>query len=307
MSSGDPRQVRAAMRAMETHLQGLVAPAEQRLRDAETLIRRAEDAYEEVMVALKRALDQAEADLDYCLSLEDEDGRRPDCSPYYRRCQELRDVISQFASLGQQFEQDERHYQIAAKDLQQIISHDIPKATHWLRDKERALEKFENDSVGIRSSSSTRPRGGGSGSRGSGGPSLDALNALGAAAITTGHPTLLSAFNSFFEGMGGHGYKYQKARQEYLRSLVNDPNQPKHVRGWVKQELNRIEAAKRANAAGLQPPGGSARNLRGIPGLDVGHRFPGLDHPANFRLEDVWVNRHRPIVAKRLGISHLFR
>jgi hypothetical protein len=233
----------------------------------------------------------------------DDEGRRPNCSQYYRRVQNIKDAISQLAALGQRYERTVGHYQTAAAGLREVIGKDIPAAAHWLREREKALEKFEGGAVGITSRSPAKASAPKSGTA----PGIDALNAFGAAAVASGSPALLSAFNSYFAGMGGHGYKYQKARQAYLRSLVNDPNQPRHVRGWIKQELNRIEAAKRAKAAGLQPPGRASSYVRGIPGLDVGHRYPGLDLPENFRLEDVWVNRHRPITAKRLGIFHLFR
>jgi tetratricopeptide (TPR) repeat protein len=303
MAAGDPRQVRAALRAMEAQLQGLVEPAQQQLHDAEHMIRQAAVALNETMSGLNRALDQAEDDLDYCRSQVDDEGRRPNCSQYYRRVQNIKDAISQLAALSQRYERSVGNYQTAAAGLREVIGKDIPTAAHWLRDREKALEKFEGGAVGIKSRAPAKTSGSKSGSA----PGIDTLNAFGAAAIASGSPALLSAFNSYFAGMGGHGYKYQKARQAYLRSLVNDPNQPRHVRGWIKQELNRIEAAKRAKAAGLQPPGRASGNIRGIPGLDVGHRYPGLDLPENFRLEDVWVNRHRPIIAKRLGIFHLFR
>ena len=97
------------------------------------------------------------------------------------------------------------------------------------------------------------------------------------------------------------------ARQSFLRAQADNPKQPRYVRGWVRQEINRIEQGKRAVAEGRQPPGGPARQIRGIPGLDVGHRFPDLDLPENFRLEDRATNRRRPIIARRLGIDHLYR
>lgn len=106
--------------------------------------------------------------------------------------------------------------------------------------------------------------------------------------------------------MGGHGSTYRRARQEYLRSLVDDPRQPRYVRGWVRQELNRIDQKRAASREGRSPPGGS-RQLRGIPGLDVGHRYPDIDLVQNFRLEDASVNRRRHHIAKRLGVDHLFR
>jgi len=301
--SGDPRQTRNAMQAMESHLQSMVEPAEQQMRDSEQMIGHVTAMIEETMAALNRALDDAKDDLAHCESQVNDKGRRPDCSRFHRRVQKISRQIAHMVSMSQQFEHSVRRYNAAADGLREVIGQDIPTATYWLRDRERALEKFESGSIRANPHSGSRAKA----SSASSGPSIDALTTLGAAAVATGNSTLLSAFNSFFDGMGKHGYKYQKARQEYLRGLVNDPNQPRHVRGWIKQELNRIDAAKRAKAAGLQPPGRGSGNIRGIPGLDVGHRYPGLDHAANFRLEDAWVNRHRPIVARKLGIFHLFR
>lgn len=100
-----------------------------------------------------------------------------------------------------------------------------------------------------------------------------------------------------------YGESYQTARQRFLRSLIEDPNQPGYVRGWVRQELNRLASTARARQEGRQPPGGSIRNLYGVPGFDVGHRVPGLHDPANFRVEHASTNRARPGIARRLGIT----
>lgn len=102
--------------------------------------------------------------------------------------------------------------------------------------------------------------------------------------------------------IGKHGYVYQKARQQFLHSRVNDPNEPRHVRGWVQQELNRLNSRQSALEAGARPPGGSNR-IRGVPGYDVGHRIPGIDLPDNFRLEHPSTNRARPGIVCRLGID----
>lgn len=112
-----------------------------------------------------------------------------------------------------------------------------------------------------------------------------------------------------FELDAEHDSRYRSARQHYLRQLLFDLNQPKHVRGWIKQELNRLEQAERARQLGKKPPGGSSRNLRGVPGLDVGHKL-GLHNqhsPANFRLEDAKFNRARPGISRRLGLFNRYR
>jgi hypothetical protein len=126
-----------------------------------------------------------------------------------------------------------------------------------------------------------------------------------------------------------HDSAYRAARQQYLRQLLSDPNQPKHVKGWIRQELNRLQRIEFAQQSGYRAvgssainihklakagmrnlgPGGSARDLRGIPGLDVGHKL-GLHnqhHPANFRLEDARFNRARPGISRRLGLFDRYR
>ncbi|MCZ2156795.1 MAG: hypothetical protein LC114_23355 [Bryobacterales bacterium] len=296
--SGDPQQVIVALRAVETRLQGMVGPAEEQLRLAERQIARAREMIEVALVDLQRALAQAEQALAECESQVDDEGRRPDCSGYNRKIESIEIQISQMMAARQQFESCVYSYQNAANAIREVISQDIPAATHWLRERERALKKFESGSVGVKSG------GGGSatGASKSSMPSLESIVAAGKIGLATGNAALLSAFNAYFEGMGTHGAKYRRAQQEYFRSIVDDPLQPRYVRGWIRQELNRLEAAKRAKAAGLQPPGGSTRTIRGIPGLDVGHRFAGLDHPESFRLEDIWMNRSRPARARRLGL-----
>ena len=106
-----------------------------------------------------------------------------------------------------------------------------------------------------------------------------------------------------------HGSAYRAARQQYLRQLLADPNQPGYVRGWIRQELNRLQRIQQAQQLGYRAPGGSARYLRGVPGLDVGHKLGRHDqhHPALFRLEDARFNRARPGLSRRLGLFYKYR
>jgi hypothetical protein len=108
---------------------------------------------------------------------------------------------------------------------------------------------------------------------------------------------------------GGHGSAYQRARQQYLRTLAADTRQPRHVRGWAKQEANRLGRIASARAGGRRAPGGDPYRYKGIPGYDVGHK-PGLHHvdqPSSFRLEWARDNRARPGYARRLGVQHKWR
>lgn len=106
-----------------------------------------------------------------------------------------------------------------------------------------------------------------------------------------------------------HGSAYRTARQQYLRQLLADPNQPRHVRGWISQELNRLARVEQAQQQGRRAPGGSARHLRGVPGLDVGHKLGKHDQhdPKNFRLEDARFNRARPGLSRRVGTFQKYR
>ncbi len=108
---------------------------------------------------------------------------------------------------------------------------------------------------------------------------------------------------------GGHGSAYQRARQQYLRTLAADTKQPRHVRGWAKQEANRLDRIDIARTAGRRAPGGDAYRYKGIPGYDVGHKpgFHLVDKPSSFRLEWARDNRARPGYARRLGVQHKWR
>src|SRR5262249_55963760 len=106
-----------------------------------------------------------------------------------------------------------------------------------------------------------------------------------------------------------HDSKYRAARQKYLDQLAQDLNQPRHVRGWIKQEQDRLKRIERAQKMGRRGPGGSARYLRGVPGLDVGHKLGKhyQHHPSNFRLEDARFNRAGPGLSRRVGLFHKYR
>jgi hypothetical protein len=98
---------------------------------------------------------------------------------------------------------------------------------------------------------------------------------------------------------------YDREKQKFLRNLINDPDQPRHVRGWARQELNRLEAIRRARASGTTGPqgqvgpGGDKRRLRVPIGYNVGHiddirKTPRQHAASRFRLEDVTLNKGRP-------------
>jgi hypothetical protein len=95
---------------------------------------------------------------------------------------------------------------------------------------------------------------------------------------------------------GGHKSIYRKARRQFLLSLLDDPKAPKYVRGWIKQELNRISpySHNKRKRNGI--------NMRGIPGFDVGHKYPQIDLSSTFRLEYITMNRSKPHKAKRRGL-----
>ena len=88
---------------------------------------------------------------------------------------------------------------------------------------------------------------------------------------------------------------------------MNDQKQPKYIKGWVKNEIRRLDQIKAAKKRGVRTSGRNKRHVRGIPGFDVGHRYPGVDKSSNFRLEMASVNRARYHVAKRMGLSSKYR
>lgn len=74
----------------------------------------------------------------------------------------------------------------------------------------------------------------------------------------------------------GHGWDFKKAKQEYLKGLAKDPNQPKWIREHIKRELELIKQGKR-------------KTIRVPKGYNVGHKKPavggGANKPSNFQLE----------------------
>lgn len=102
------------------------------------------------------------------------------------------------------------------------------------------------------------------------------------------------ALNAFLGGLGGdHSSQYRRSRNKYLKNLINNPGKhPKWIIGMIKTRLR-----KNPNPS----------YMKGIPGYDVGHRYPDIDVPENFRLELVSMNRIRYFIAKRLGFSDNLR
>lgn len=91
-------------------------------------------------------------------------------------------------------------------------------------------------------------------------------------------------------GAGTHGSRYQKARREWFRRGADGElwgTEGRQLQGWMRQEVHR---------------GGYYRSP---PYYDTGHRLAGIDIPENFRWEDRDVNRLRPRVAQRYGVSRI--
>lgn len=221
----------------------------------------------------------------------DRDGRyhAPNCSAYeqaLRRAQSrLREAEAELRNVQEwtrRVQQANGNYQRQAQRLATVLNGDLPRGTALLGRKIAILHSYT---------------------------ALQAPPVAGVPApVTAAQALVATALISMLTNLGGgHGSRYQTTRQQFLRGLIDDPQQPSHVRGWIKQELCRLEQINAAREAGTRPPGGNQRHVRGIPGLDVGHRYPDIDLPENFRLEEAAMNRARPGIAKRLGLSDWLR
>lgn len=92
-----------------------------------------------------------------------------------------------------------------------------------------------------------------------------------------------------------HGSEYSKAKQQMLRDMLNDPNQGRATKGWIRQEINRLNRAAPGHTGQIRMPNW----------LDAGHRVPG-DH-TTLRPELRTMNRGRYWLARRLGLASIFR
>ena len=90
--------------------------------------------------------------------------------------------------------------------------------------------------------------------------------------------SLVLALVNVFVPTDTHGSDYQRARKEFMRSSLDDPNVAGRIKGWVKNEMR---------------DKGESGYWRSPPGFDVGHREPGINSPDNFRWENSDMNRSR--------------
>lgn len=113
-------------------------------------------------------------------------------------------------------------------------------------------------------------------------------------------PTQISSFST-------HGSDYRKAKQEMLMRALDDPLVGRHIKGWIRNELRRVENLRRARAEGRPVEHPYSVNIRMPPGLDAGHAVWGLDTAGNLRFEGIYENRSRYHRARRLGIEDRIR
>jgi hypothetical protein len=98
------------------------------------------------------------------------------------------------------------------------------------------------------------------------------------------------------------------AKREMWLRVLNDPMQPTYLRGWVRQELNRLERIRVARREGKPyttaegkehiGPGGSKSRMKTHPSYDAGHKTPGVHDPDNLHPENRDMNRARPGLTK---------
>lgn len=97
-------------------------------------------------------------------------------------------------------------------------------------------------------------------------------------------PSLFSGAYGTYSTEGTHGYPYQKARKEFMYESLVDSNVAKHIKGWIRQEVNRV---------------GNSGYWRSPPGYDVGHKVAGIDHAENLQWENSGMNRSKGAKFKR--------
>lgn len=103
--------------------------------------------------------------------------------------------------------------------------------------------------------------------------------------VSSGHHVVIPAAIPFDPGslsssalsrQGTHGTMFEKAKRSFFVRSLYHPNVPRHIKGWITQEIRRA---------------GFRGRWRNPPGHDVGHITPGIDHPDNFRWETSDMNR----------------
>jgi len=278
--------------------------AQESLRAAEADVSRAQQWIQQRVWHWQRQVQQAQqgvrraqAALNRCQSQVHvgRDGRRrvPDCRSEERAVataeRRLRETEAQLRKAQQwktRLESAAGEYRRHAGRLQRLASTHTPRSRAFLERLATELERY--------------------------------LAVTPATGVPSGEAPLLSPLAQSFVGFipgsdssgqsqRSHGYAFEKAKQEMLRRALDNPKVSSAIRGWIKQEVNRMERARQARVGGYQPPGGNPRRMRIPPGVDAGHRIPGLDKPENLRFELASMNRARWHLAKRLGVEHKYR
>jgi hypothetical protein len=81
----------------------------------------------------------------------------------------------------------------------------------------------------------------------------------------------------------GKKYSASKAKMDFKKMSIDNPDLGKDIRGWLKQESNRGKSY-----------------WRNPPGLDIGHKFPGVHDPKTFNFENIDMNRSKPGISRRV-------
>lgn len=224
----------------------------------------------------QRALDAAVQAYEACMaSGRDSDGRPPNCGAYAAavnaarvKLEKAQNELNSVVVWKSKLNEAASYYLMDARHFRKLANEVLKNAGAFLQKKYKELNAYQDANEGGAATSSDDP------------------------------------FTAAIDEYKGHGPEFQTAKQEMLQRALNDPNTPRHIKGWIRQEMNRLENIDSGN--GYMAPGGS-RYLRMPPGMHAGHRIPGWDTAANLRLEDGWMNMHRVVVARRVGIFDRIR
>jgi TolA-binding protein len=265
----NPWRVINAIKQVDSELQRTLVDTDNAVRQTSARAERVESQLNRVQETIRRRIRQNEQRLRDCLARENSD-----CSSWVNAIQEDTTRLKRLGLLEEQLH-SERSRIRRVTETKERVREFSKKASGWLHKRQAALGVFALNNQGWTGSVGANAK--------------LRLKRSGTAASAT---NIDAAYTLATEQDGGHGSKYQSARQQFLKQVANDPNQPRYIRGWLRQEIQLVENGRRTT-------------LRNPKGMDVGHRFAGIDTIINFRLEDASVNRARPHIARRLGIRWL--
>jgi hypothetical protein len=145
----NPHEIIETLQEIVVNLQHFSNLTANELHQVELAISSLQERLQQRQIELKRDYQEANDALNQCLNSDNResngDYHTPDCSAYQQGVYELEQDLSKLYRLTDMLNEASNRYRAKANQLSAVVDTRIPATAYWLRNRQQALEEFEQN------------------------------------------------------------------------------------------------------------------------------------------------------------------